>query len=183
MKKIFNVRVTALLLALCCVFGSFAAVPAYAMEYNGNSENVAVCEEASVMPRAGHDTLYYGQVVDILDGVDGHKITVTESNLTPYKIVENDPRMHRLIFNVGVKAPSSNSALFKIEIRTQYHGDFETDWYYLEPGEYAEITNNPAVTGVYEDLPVSGGEQVSFYFRLATANESVEISKFDVYCD
>ncbi len=183
MKKILNVRLTALLLVLCCVFGSFAAVPAYAMEYDGNSENTAVCEEASVMPRAGHDTLYYGQVVDILDGVSGHKITVTGSNLTPYKTVENDPRMHRVIFNIGVKAPTSGSVLFRISIQTQYHGIYESNWVYINPGEYKEITNNPAVTGIYDDWDVSMGEHISFLFECSSSADSVEISKFDVYCD
>ena len=181
MKKFFNVRITALLLALCCVFGSFAVVPAYAMEYDNNSENVAVCEDASVMPRAGHDILYYGQVIDILNGVSGHKITVTGTNLTPYKIVENDPRMHRLIFDISARC--SQNVRFRITVKTQYHGDFYTDWETLEVGALNSFTNNPAVTNVNVDLPVSMGEHVWFYFEVSPSNVPVDITQFNVYCD
>ena len=182
MKKFFNVRITALLLALCCVFGSFAAVPAYAMECDNNSENIAVCEGASVTPRAGHDILYYGQVVDILNGVAGHKITVTGTNLTPYKIVENDPRMHRVIFDLGI-TPLNDNVLFRVTMYSKYREPQQSGWMYLEKGGRWQVTNNPANNSSNDEWWISPGDEISFYFELSSPTDQIEIYNFALYCD
>ena len=198
MKKNFFGKVVSMLSVLAMLVTCVAAVPAYAAEIDNQTVAVKVSpiEEhpsnevaeasVSVEPRAGNDVFTYGQVIDVLDGVSGHSFTFTTSNLTPEKTVQNDPRMHRMIYRFVLEPVSSGTTYVRITIKTEHHGDYILDGWHAVSGNGIELTNNPAEIPDYTseyDIPISPGEKVQFYFETSVAGKQVKVSTFDIYCD
>lgn len=193
MKKTFFGKVVSMLSVVAMLVTCVAAVPAYAAE----SENPAVPVESfqqehegvatAIEPRAGNDVFTYGQVVDVLDGVDGHSFTFTTSNLTPEKTVQDDLRMHRLIYRFYMESADNQTTYVRVTLKTQYHGDYILGgWHEVTPAGY-EFTNNPNEIPDYDpdlyQVDITHGEKVQFLFETSVSGRRVKVSTFDIYCD
>lgn len=180
MKKKFFGKVVSMLSVVAMLVTCVAAVPAYAAEVDTN--DVAVVDETSIMPRDGVETFAYATTTP-LSGFLLHN-----TNTTPTKTASPDARTHRMVVNVifHIASVDSNQTPIQLTLKVKRaDGTMETIGQATAYSQfhYYELQS--------EWFTVSPGEQFQFFFDVSTAPEGTstgtyryaQITEWSVYCD
>lgn len=181
MKKNFFGKVVSMLSVLAMLVTCVAAVPAYAAEVDVAVPTAEECETL-VVPRAGEETIKYAEVLS-----PGGFI-LHDDNLTPVKTIVEDARIHRMVlsFTYRIYDNDPNQSPINLKVSVKRPGQ---DPVLIYSGVCSSNSTNKTEQSIW--FPVTGGEQLQFYFDVSSANSAdstgtaryARIVEWGIYCD